>query len=81
MVENSVDVHGSTGLTKLDRLSAAQLYLQLRSQNCVADNSYNTIISISVAFMEIMWYFKNIAHRVIHIHTPPPSNIQNLPKT
>ena len=51
-----MDVHGSTGLTKLDRLSAAQLYLQLRSQNCVADNSYNTIISISVAFMEIMWY-------------------------
>ena len=56
LVENSVDVHGSTGLTKLDRLSAAQLYLQLRSQNCEADNSYNTIISISVAFIEIMWY-------------------------
>ena len=61
LVENSVDVLGSTGLTKLDRLSAAQLYLQLRSQNCVADNSYNTIISISVTFIEIMWYFKNIA--------------------
>ena len=59
-----MDVHGSTGLTKLDRLSAAQLYLQLRSQNCEADNSYNTIISISVAFIEIMWYKQKPSHTV-----------------